>query len=125
MAFLTFDAIGSAPGIAAAPATAAATARLSPLEWSVVALSEHDPVSSLRTPGRIATAIRGVFRRSVNKLADERLEALRRLAVLAWRRGPAVPAREIEACLTAGFTPAQLAVVTASIAAARRREDRR
>jgi alkylhydroperoxidase family enzyme len=40
-------------------------------------------------------------------LADPRLEALRRLAVLCWHDGPAVPSHEVLALLDAGFTSEQ------------------
>lgn len=132
MAYLAFDPIhGSAApaGTIAAASAAAADApatRLSALEWSVVALARRDPLSSLRTPGRVAAAMAGVFRRSTNrKLADERLEALRRLAVLTWHHSFTVPASEVKAFLAAGFTPAQYETMTASIAAARLAERRR
>ena len=126
MAYLAFDPITgtAAPGTVTTPTAPAA--RLSALEWSVVALARRDTLSSLRTPGRIATAIGGVFRRSTNrKLADERLEALRRMAVLTWHHSFTVPASEVRAFLAAGFSPAQYESVTASIAAARIAAQRR
>lgn len=121
MAYVAFDEIGALPVPAAAPALVRSEqeSQLSPLEWSVVALSRRDPLSSLREPGRAALALRSLFRHTNLKLADERLEALRRLAVLTWHHSFTVPAREIEAFLAAGFTKAQYEAVAASIATAR------
>jgi hypothetical protein len=94
--------------------------RLGPLEWSVVAVARKDRVSSLRNPGRLSTALGNLFgTRSNPRLADPRLEALRRLAVLAWHHGFALPVSEIRAFLAAGFTVSQYETVLASISAAR------
>ena len=134
MAYLAFDAIGAHPAprgpIPATPAQAPQhdvtdAARLSALEWSVVALSRRDPLSSLRAPGRVALAMRTVLRQTNLRLADERLEALRRLAVMSWHYSFKVPASEIARFLAAGFTKPQYEAVTASIAAARIAERRR
>ncbi len=103
-------------------ATPAATG-LSALEWSVVALAQRDRVSSLTRPGRLSVALGSVFggRRHSPHLADPRLEALRRIAVLSWHRGFAVPANELKAFLRAGFSTAQYDTLLASISAARSR----
>lgn len=91
-------------------------ASLSGLEWSVVALARNDPVSTLHQPGRIAVAMSILFRARFNPgLADARLEALRRIAVLVWRRGSTVPHDELKAFVDAGFTPAQYQLLVASI----------
>lgn len=130
MAYLAFDPMIATAAPRGAPTAdvpeTAAPARLSALEWSVVALARRDTLASLRTPGRVAAAMRNVLKRSTNlKLADERLEALRRLAVLTWHKSFTVPASEVKAFLAAGFTPAQYETMTASIAAARIAERRR
>ena len=52
-------------------------------------------------------------------LADPRLEALRRLAVIAWHRGYAIATAEIRAFKQAGFTMAQYELVLASISRGR------
>jgi len=79
--------------------------RFDPLELRVIALAEADPVASIGTPTR--------FRRSVERwfgfklprpLANERLEALRRFAVLARVSGGRLPAEEVKHFLTAGFS---------------------
>lgn len=99
-----------------------APARLSALEWSVVALARKDRLSSLRRPGRIATALGIVFKPQHNPmLADERLEALRRIAVLGWHYGYTVPTEELKRFLHAGFSPSQYELMMDSIGVARLR----
>lgn len=93
--------------------------RLSALEWSVVAIARKDGRGSLRAPGRMATALRVLFRHRNPRLADERLEALRRMAVLTWAHGYTVPSREVTAFLGAGFTARQYETLVRSIGAAR------
>ena len=63
------------------PIDVAVPARLGALEWLVVAIARRDRFSSLRRPGRLSTALRSVFGSPNPMLADERLEALRRMAV--------------------------------------------
>lgn len=95
--------------------------RLSRLEWIVVALAAKDHPSTLRRPGRIAIAMGELFGRSHNpRLADPKLEALRRVAVLTWHQG-ALDESESEAFEKAGFTLAQLRAVGASILSAKTR----
>jgi hypothetical protein len=110
----------------AEPRTAAVPPRLSGLEWSIVALAERASLASLREPGRVATALAGLFGRSPDKrLADERLEALRRIAVLAWHQSWKVPTSELRAFVAAGFSLDQYELLQASISrgrAARRRK---
>lgn len=128
MAYLAFS--EAAAGLAEAPATALAPAplpviadpavRLSALEWAVVAIAEGDRLSSLRTPGRLSIALGTLFGAGHNpRLADPRLEALRRIAVLSWHHGYVVPSREVEAFVDAGFTAAHYELVVDSIAVAR------
>src|ERR1044072_6336661 len=79
-----------------APQADTATGSLSALEWSVVAIAEHDRLSSLDEPGRISRAMGRLFGTQTNgRLADPRLEALRRFAVIAWRHGDLLPGSEL------------------------------
>ncbi len=95
---------------------------LSALEWSVVALARNDRLGSLRTPGRIANAMGAVFGGIRDpRLADPRLEALRRIAVLSWHYGYTVPSHAVRHFLAAGFSPAQYELLVDSIDAGRRR----
>lgn len=111
---------------AEAPAGSQPPARLTALEWAVVALAERDSLASLRVPGRLSVAAARVFGNPpTNRLADDRLETLRRLAVYAWRQGFAIPVAEIRSFYRAGFTPDQLELVLTSIGQSRAASDRR
>jgi hypothetical protein len=99
-----------------APAARPPATGFSALEWSVIAFAERDGVRSLEQPGRVSRAMGSLFGlRTPSPLADPRLEALRRLAVLAWRHGFALPAAEIERFLSAGFVEAQIETLVDSI----------
>lgn len=96
------------------------------LEWSVVAIARRDRLASLRQPGRIAAALGSLFGAWQNaKLADSRLEALRRIAVLAWHRGYSVPVEELRAFLKAGFSIEQYETLQTSIGRGRAQNRRR
>ena len=100
--------------------TAAPQARLSALEWSVVAMAERDGLSSIREPGRFVSALSNLFGISrPNRLANERLEALRRIAIFAWNSGWNVPKRELASFLDAGFSTDQFELIQRSIGEAR------
>lgn len=89
--------------------------RFTALEWQVIALAEQDPLSSIREPGRIATAMGSIFGGHAHaKLADERLEALRRFAVIVWH-GPMLSDDDIEDFIDAGFSHDQLHMLRQSI----------
>lgn len=98
---------------------AATPARFSALEWQVVALAERDRPASLRRPGALSTALGALFGGHNPRLADPRLEALRRIAVLSWRRGYSVPPHEVRQFTDAGYTPRQYELLLDSIFAAR------
>ncbi|PQM26058.1 hypothetical protein CVO77_13255 [Sphingopyxis lindanitolerans] len=104
---------GAAAAIApAAPRTlspaapkADSPAGFSALEWSVVMLARHDRPASLREPGRVATWLGRIFGGAVGRrLADPRLEALRRMAVLTWHHSYSVPKAELKAFFAAGYS---------------------
>jgi len=98
----------------------AVPATLTALEWSIVAMAEKDTVSSLREPSRFVAALGSLFGiRRPNRLANDRLEALRRLAVHAWHYRWNVPESELRHFLAAGFTEDQYQLVQNSIAKAR------
>ncbi|MEI9850805.1 MAG: hypothetical protein WDN24_08045 [Sphingomonas sp.] len=119
MAYLNFSEIAAAPAAARAPRHAAAG--LTSLEWSVVALAQRDTLASLSEPGPLSIALGAVFggRRHNPRLADPKLEALRRVSVFAWRRGYAVPPSELRAFEAAGFSEEQYEVLQASISRGR------
>jgi hypothetical protein len=110
----------------AAPAAAATADRqtgFSALEWSVIALAQRDTIGSLAQPGPLSRAIGGLFGLGTrSRLADPRLEALRRLAVHAWRRGFALPMAEINRFLSQGFSEAQMETLIHSVTGLRTRK---
>lgn len=127
MAYLAFAEAGaSLPAVAAlaapSPKTAepAARAQFTALEWSVVALAERDSLSTLRNPSRMAVALGNLFGDTRNpKLADPKLEALRRLAVLTWHHGYRVAESAVRAFVAAGFSLQHYELLAGSIVSAR------
>ena len=122
MAYLDLDNMfttpfGSRTQAACPAADVAATASgFSALEWSVIALATGDTLRSLSEPGAISRAMGGLFGLgTTSRLADPRLEALRRMAVHAWRRGFALPMTEIHNFLAAGFVEAQIETLVVSV----------
>ncbi|MBY8822364.1 hypothetical protein [Sphingomonas colocasiae] len=110
MAYRAFD--GWPFGVAAQRADEATSAApgtepvFSALEMSVVALAARDTAWSVRPRTRFVRIVEALFgiRRS-NPLANPRLEALRRFAVIARTVRGAVPAPELQAFFAAGFSP--------------------
>lgn len=127
MAYLAFAEAGAslpAAILAAAPApqttNLAARAQFTALEWSVVALAERDPLSTLRNPSRMAVALGNLFGDRRNpSLADPKLEALRRLAVLTWHHGYRVAESAVRAFVAAGFSLQHYELLAGSIVSAR------
>lgn len=119
MGYLNFSELQGGPNAAIADKPRVAT--LSALEWSVVAIAQHDRLSSLEEPSRVSVALGMLFggQRPNPRLADAKLEALRRMAVLAWHKGYAVPLREIRAFHKAGYTPDQFETLLTSISRGR------
>lgn len=124
MAYIDFAAqhdelLALAPRHDPLPVEAPAT-KLSALEWSVVAIARNDRLSSLRAPSRLSVAMGGLFGARHNpRLADPKLEALRRMAVLSWHHGYTVPTSALTAFTDAGYTIAQYETLLGSIASAR------
>jgi hypothetical protein len=101
------------------PANDVAKSDFSPLEWSVIRLARGDELSTLREPGRVGRFIHWLMGRAGSpELANERLEALRKIAVLSWHFGFTVPSEEVTDFLSAGFTPDQYELLVMSISAA-------
>ena len=127
MAYLDIDNMFAAPvrsrgarSVTAQSVTGAAVAAsetgFSALEWSVIAVSRRDSIASLNDPSRMSRALGSLFGfGTTSRLADPRLEALRRLAVHAWRRGYALPQVEIDRFVEAGFTIDQAETLVASV----------
>lgn len=112
MAFLEFHqapATGMAP-VALMPREPVLDARalFSRLEHQVLFLARADRSSSLRIlpfADKLLNRLFGVTR--PNRLADPKLEALRRLTVVARLRGARAVTLEMTRFLAAGFTPLQ------------------
>lgn len=123
MAYLAFhDADGIAVGSFAdrpRPVAAPVADGLTALEWSVVTIARTDSLSSLRRPGLLTRLVRVMLQSRKTMLADPRLEALRRIAVLTWRHGYTIASDEVRAFLAAGFTPGQYETMANAIGAAR------
>jgi len=99
---------------------------LTELERSVIGIARQDGLSTLRQPGRLSRWLGLLFGIRISpQLADPKLEALRRIAVLSWRRGYAIASAEVKAFLASGYSPAFYELVVDTIAAARQAESRR
>ena len=104
------------PGI---PANDTAKPDFSRLEWSVIRLARVDSLSTLRPPGRFRRFVNWLMgRKGSPELANERLEALRRMAVLSWHFGFTVPGDDVADFLSQGFSPDQYELMVRSIRAA-------
>jgi len=128
MAYVAFaEGIGGAthnPALDLRPLPSA-TAGFTALEWSVIAIAQGDRLHTLRQPSRMGMALGALFGERHNpRLADPRLEALRRIAVLGWHHGYAVPEREVAGFVEAGFSNAHYELLMGSIAAGRLKRER-
>lgn len=103
------------------PVTTQAAAALTPLEWQVVAIAQRDRLSSLEAPSRWARFLSIFFGgdRASPRLADSKLEALRRIAVLAWHKGYALPKQEIAAFHASGYSLEHLELLLARVSQGR------
>ncbi|MCL6740882.1 hypothetical protein LZ518_07030 [Sphingomonas sp. RB56-2] len=89
------------------------------LEWSVIRLARVDSLSTLREPGRWGRFVNWLMnRKGLPSLANERLEALRKMAVLSWHYGFTVPGEDVANFFSAGFSPDQYELMVRSIRAA-------
>ena len=94
----------------------------SDLEWSIVAMAEQDGLASLRRPNRFWSLVAAIFGiRTPNRLASDRLEALRRVAVLVWRGTRSLPEVELQPFFEAGFSQSHLEQLERRIASVRMR----
>ena len=101
---------------AAAPRPVAPAPAFTPVELSVIGLARVDGLATLRPRNwltRLAERLFGVGR--PNPLADPRLEALRRFALIVRNHRGDPPQGEIDRFLAAGFT-ARAAIALSSLA---------
>ena len=90
----------------------------SSLEWSVIRLARIDRLWTIRDAGPVRRFWNGLVGRGNPSLANAKLEALRRMAVLNWHFGFTVPGDDVADFLSAGFTPDQYELMASSINAA-------
>lgn len=100
-------------------------ARFDRHEWEVIVLARQDGLASLREPSRLARLLDRLFGAGINRrLANPRLEALRRFAVLAWHHGYALPVSAMKAFKEAGYTLDHIELLLAKVAKGRTRDRR-
>ena len=87
----------------------------SALEWSIIRLSRMDRLWTIRPLGPLRRAWNWLVGRGNPALANDRLEALRRIAVLSWHYGFTVPGSDVADFLSAGFTPDQYELLVTSV----------
>jgi hypothetical protein len=89
------------------PARRAVTPAFSALEWSIIRLARNDRLWTIRPLGQVRRLWNWLVGRGNPALANERLEALRRISVLSWNFGFTVPGDDVADFLSAGFTADQ------------------
>lgn len=90
--------------------------RFSDLEWSIIRLAKLDRLWTIRPATRFTGFLRRLMGRNPNPaLANERLEALRQMAVLSWHFGFTVPGEDVADFLAAGFSAEQYELLVTSI----------
>ena len=90
--------------------------KFSDLEWSIIKLAKLDGLWTLRPATRLVSFIRRLTGRNPNPaLANERLEAIRRIAVLSWHFGFTVPGEDVADFLRAGFSLDQYELLVTSV----------
>lgn len=90
----------------------------SPLEWSIIRLARIDRLWTIRAAGRLRRFWNWFVGRGNPELANPKLEALRRMAVLTWHYGFTVPGEDVSNFISAGFSPDQYELMAGSINAA-------
>ena len=118
MAYLARIDFDTATPVAPAPAMAtvfAPVADFTPLEWSVIRLARVDRLWTIRKAGPFRRMWNMLAGRNNPALANERLEALRRIAVLSWHYGFTVPGNDVADFIAAGFTTDQYEKLVNSI----------
>lgn len=104
----------------AMPAIAASAAEFTPLEWSVIRLAQGDRLWTIRPAHRVRRLWNWLSGRGNPRLANERLEALRKIAVLSWHFGFTVAGDRVSDFLSAGFSPDHYEMLVNSVRKAQR-----
>lgn len=92
------------------------------IELAVIALARHDPLSSVMPPGRFAFRLFGP--RPHQPLANPRLEALRRYAVLFRLQGHDLADIERERISSAGYAPREIDMIESLVSPTHGGQDR-
>ena len=85
------------------------------LEWLIIRDSRSDGLWTIRPLGAVRRMWHWWLGRGSPKLANERLEALRTIAVLSWNFGFTVPGQDVEDFLAAGFSADQYELLVSRI----------
>ena len=105
MAYLVHSQLAdSRPLTSAATETATGARDFTSLEWSIIRLTRGDGLWTIREPGLLRRLYQWLLGRSSPRLANDRLEALRRMAVLSRFHGFSVAGEDVADFLSAGFT---------------------
>ena len=89
---------------------------LTDLEWKVVDIARADGPRSIKPDGRLTKFLREFFGLPIaRKLANEKLEALRRFCVRAWF-WDLIRGRDVRALIEAGYTSVDLFQILAHVA---------
>ena len=117
MAYLAKIEAQDAQPIALPALTAAQPAKsdFSKLEWSVIRLARIDQLWTIRAEGRLRRIWNWFIGRGNPELANPRLEALRRMAVLTWHYGFTIPGEDIADFISAGFSADQYELMAGCI----------
>jgi hypothetical protein len=90
--------------------------QFSALEWSIIRLARSDGLSTLREPGPVRRFFNWLIGRTGSpKLANDGLEALRRISVLSWKFGFSVPGEDVADFLSSGFSIDQYELLVSSV----------
>jgi hypothetical protein len=90
--------------------------QFSALEWSIIRLAGGDALWTIRASGPLRCFVNWLTGRRTNPaLANERLEALRKIAVLSWHYGFSVSGEDVGEFLAAGFTLDQYEQLVTSV----------
>jgi hypothetical protein len=100
-------------------ATLTETDSFQPVEWAVISLARQDSLATLHQTRRSKLGRLLFGQPRTYSLTDERLEALRWLAVEAWHQPLAISLPAIGGFIAAGFTNAQLALLLQTTGALR------
>jgi hypothetical protein len=106
------------PAIPALPKGALVKPGFSDLEWSVIDLARLDGLWTIRAPGPLRRFWNWLVNRGNPQLANPRLEAIRRMAVLSWHFGFTVAGDDVADFLAAGFSADQYELMVSRIRAA-------